>query len=48
MTEPLRGHRQEGEVCGFGLGIYLSKKLLDGLYYARIDGKNRLELRKRL
>jgi anti-sigma regulatory factor (Ser/Thr protein kinase) len=31
-----------------GLGIYLTKKLLDGLQYSRSDGKNRLELRKRL
>jgi anti-sigma regulatory factor (Ser/Thr protein kinase) len=31
-----------------GLGIYLSRKLLDGLEYRRAGGKNCLELRKRL
>ena len=41
VTAPLE-QRQPG-----GIGIYLAKKLLDGLQYSRIDGKNRLELRKR-
>ncbi len=30
-----------------GLGIYLSRRLLDGMEYTRLDGGNRLELRKR-
>ena len=42
VTAPL-DQRQPG-----GLGIHLSRKLLDGLHYSRVDGKNRLELRKRL
>ncbi|HKB36557.1 MAG TPA: ATP-binding protein [Gemmataceae bacterium] len=42
VTAPLEQRRPGG------LGIYLAKKLLDGLQYSRIDGKNRLELRKRL
>ena len=42
VTEPLEQRRPGG------LGIYLAKHLLDGLHYSRIDGKNRLELRKRL
>jgi serine/threonine-protein kinase RsbW len=40
VTGPLEQRRPGG------LGIYLAKKLLDGLEYSRIDGKNRLELRK--
>jgi serine/threonine-protein kinase RsbW len=42
VTAPLEQRRPGG------LGIHLAKKLLDGLQYSRIDGKNRLELRKRL
>jgi serine/threonine-protein kinase RsbW len=42
LTAPLEQRRPGG------LGIHLAKKLLDGLQYSRIDGKNRLELRKRL
>jgi anti-sigma regulatory factor (Ser/Thr protein kinase) len=40
VTVPLE-ERQPG-----GLGIFLAKKLLDGMQYSRINGKNRLELRK--
>jgi anti-sigma regulatory factor (Ser/Thr protein kinase) len=42
VTEPLE-LRQPG-----GLGTYLSRMLLDGMRYSRIDGKNCLEFRKRL
>jgi anti-sigma regulatory factor (Ser/Thr protein kinase) len=42
VTAPLEQRRPGG------LGIHLSKKLLDGLHYSRVDGRNRLELRKRL
>jgi serine/threonine-protein kinase RsbW len=42
VTAPLE-QRQPG-----GLGIHLSRHLLDGLHYSRVGGKNRLELRKRL
>jgi anti-sigma regulatory factor (Ser/Thr protein kinase) len=42
VTAPLE-QRQPG-----GLGIHLAREFLDDLRYARIDGKNRLELRKRL
>jgi serine/threonine-protein kinase RsbW len=42
VTLPLE-QRQPG-----GLGIHLSKKMLDGLQYTRVGGKNRLDLRKRL
>jgi serine/threonine-protein kinase RsbW len=31
-----------------GLGVHLSKKLLDGLEYSRMDGKNRLDFHKKL
>jgi anti-sigma regulatory factor (Ser/Thr protein kinase) len=31
-----------------GMGIHLAKKMLDGLHYSCVDGRNRLELRKRL
>lgn len=31
-----------------GLGIYLVKKLMDGVSYDRIDGANRLRMRKRI
>ncbi len=41
-TAPL-DQRQVG-----GLGVYLSKKLLDGLEYGYIGGKNRVDLRKKL
>jgi serine/threonine-protein kinase RsbW len=42
VTAPLEQRRPGG------LGIHLSKKLLDYLHYARVGGKNHLELRKRL
>jgi serine/threonine-protein kinase RsbW len=42
VTAPLEQRRPGG------LGIHLSKRLLDGLHYSRIDGKNRLDFRKRL
>jgi anti-sigma regulatory factor (Ser/Thr protein kinase) len=42
VTAPLEQRRPGG------LGIYLSRKFLDGLHYARIGDKNRLELCKRL
>ena len=31
-----------------GLGVYLSRQLMDGLEYRRLDGKNQLTIRKRL
>jgi serine/threonine-protein kinase RsbW len=42
LTAPLEQRRPGG------LGIHLAKKVLDGLRYSRVDGKNRLELRKSL
>jgi anti-sigma regulatory factor (Ser/Thr protein kinase) len=42
VTVPLERRRPGG------LGIYLSRNVLDGLHYTRIGGKNRLDLRKRL
>jgi serine/threonine-protein kinase RsbW len=42
VTAPLEQRRPGG------LGIYLSSKVLDGLHYTRVGGKNRLDLRKRL
>jgi len=30
-----------------GLGIHLSKRMLDGLQYSRVDGKNRIDMYKR-
>src|SRR6516225_934799 len=42
VTAPL-DQREPG-----GLGIHLSRKMLDGLQYSRVHGRNRLELRKRL
>ena len=42
VTAPLEQRRPGG------LGIHLAKNLLDGLRYSRVDGKNRLELRKLL
>jgi serine/threonine-protein kinase RsbW len=40
VTTPLEQRRPGG------LGIYLARKALDDLHYARIGGKNRLDLRK--
>jgi anti-sigma regulatory factor (Ser/Thr protein kinase) len=33
---------------GGGLGVHLSRTMLDGLQYSRVGGKNRLDLRKLL
>jgi anti-sigma regulatory factor (Ser/Thr protein kinase) len=42
VTAPLEQRRPGG------LGIHIAKKLMDRLHYTHSNGKNRLELRKRL